>query len=44
MQNHRVGRDQFFAFQTVDHEVRRLGEVQFGELRPDRVEPLDAPT
>ena len=41
VKDHRVGRDQFLAFQTVDEEVRRFGEVQLCELGADRVQPFD---
>ena len=38
--DHRVGRDQLLALQPVDHEDRRRGDVERGELRGDGVQPL----
>jgi hypothetical protein len=38
MQDHRIRSDQLFALQAVDHEVRRFGEIELGQLRADRVE------
>jgi hypothetical protein len=40
MQDHRVRSDQLFTLQAVDHEVRRFGEIELGQLRADRVEAL----
>src|SRR5262249_43292150 len=44
MQNHRVARDQLLAFETVDHETRRVREIEFGQLRRDRIEAIDRAT
>src|SRR6516162_4855855 len=44
MQNHRVARDQLLAFETVDHEAGRCREIELGELRRDRIEPVDRAT
>jgi hypothetical protein len=44
MQNHRVARDQLLAFETVDHEAGRCREIEFGQLRRDRIEPVDRAT
>jgi hypothetical protein len=38
VQDHRIRSDQLFTLQAVDHEVRRFGEIELGELRADRVE------
>jgi hypothetical protein len=40
VQDHRIRSDQLLALQAVDHEVRRLGEVELGELCADRVQPF----
>lgn len=40
VQDHGVGRDQFFTVQAVDDDVGRLGEIQLVHLRADRVETL----
>src|SRR5262249_55481205 len=44
MQDHRVARDQLLAFETVDHETGRFREIEFGQLRHDRIEPVDRAT
>src|SRR2546422_4902246 len=33
--------EQLFALEAIDHEARRLREVEVGELRADRGEPFD---
>jgi hypothetical protein len=40
VQDHRVRGNQLFTLEAVDHEVRRLGEIEVSELGPDRIEPL----
>jgi hypothetical protein len=40
VQDHRVRSDQLFTLQAVDHEIRRLGEIELGQLRANRVEAL----
>src|SRR6266436_1238241 len=40
VQDHRVRSDQLFTLQAVDHEIRRFGEIELGQLRADRVEAL----
>jgi hypothetical protein len=40
VQDHRIHGDELLALQAVDDEIRRLREVELGELRGDGVEPL----
>jgi hypothetical protein len=41
MKNHRVSRDQLFAFQPVDQKARGARVIEPGELSGDRVEAVD---
>ncbi|OGI51666.1 MAG: hypothetical protein A3A87_00315 [Candidatus Muproteobacteria bacterium RIFCSPLOWO2_01_FULL_60_18] len=44
MQDHRVGRDQLLALESVDREHRRPGEIERRELLGDGIEPLHRAT
>src|SRR5262249_47335797 len=41
VQDHRIGGDELFALETVDHKDGRGGEVERGHLRGDRGQAFD---